>query len=35
MLGPSGLTVAVEKKDGDDLKEEGTHRGLEEATGGR
>lgn len=28
MFGPSGLTVAVEKKECDDLKVVGTHQGL-------
>lgn len=35
MFGPSGLTVAVEKKGHDDLKVVGTHEGLREMTGGR
>lgn len=35
MFGPSGLTVAVEKKEHDDLKVAGTHKGLQETTGGR
>ena len=35
MFGPSGLTVAVEKKGHDDLKVVGTHEGLRKTTGGR
>ena len=35
MFGPSGRTVAREKKAHDDLKVVGTHEGLKEKTGGR
>ena len=35
MFGPSGLTVAIEKKERDDLKVVGTHEGLKKTTGGR
>lgn len=35
MLGPSGLTVAIEKKERDDLKVVVTHEGLRKTTGGR
>lgn len=34
MFGPSRLTVAVEKKECDDLKVVGTREGLKETTGG-
>lgn len=35
MFGPSGLTVAVEKKEHDDLKVPRTRKGLKDTTGGR
>lgn len=35
MFGPSGLTVATEKKECDDLKVSRTLEGLEKTTGGR